>query len=73
MTIRVIGKVETRTLGAWNVTPGVTEAFFGLKDPGPIQVTWALPGRKPVTRELVVEDKLVRLLIPSGAESGDAP
>jgi hypothetical protein len=52
-------------LGAWVISPGSSEAFFGRQAQGEITVTWQLPGEAPRKKKLTVEDKPVRFVIGS--------
>jgi hypothetical protein len=64
--LTVTGSVEERGLGAWNVVPGTSEAFFGRRDGDEVTVEWQLPGGKPQKKTLEVEDKPVRMVIGAG-------
>jgi hypothetical protein len=57
----VAGWIGKRGLGAWNVVPGTSQAFFGRRDAGPVTVKWRLPGGKPQQKEVVVEKETVRV------------
>ncbi|MFW6107724.1 MAG: FG-GAP repeat domain-containing protein [bacterium] len=54
--ISVTGRAEERSLGAWSVRPGVSDAFFGRFEAGPIRIRWQMPGREPQRRTIVVEE-----------------
>ena len=54
--VTVTGWIGKRCLGAWNVLPGVSQAFICRWDAGPITLKWRLPGGKEQTRELVLEE-----------------
>jgi hypothetical protein len=62
--LTVTGYRAGRCLGAWNVVAGTTEAFVGLPDAGPVTLKWQLPSGKPAGREVVVESRPVRFVIP---------
>jgi len=61
--LTVTGWTDRRCLGAWNVSPGTSEAFFGKLEAGEVEIRWQLPGGKPQKRTVVVEDKPVRIVI----------
>ncbi len=61
--VKVTGSVEQRSLGAWNVVPGTSEAFFGRREGDEVTVKWQLPGGKQQTKTVEVEDKPVRIVI----------
>ncbi|MFP4057829.1 MAG: FG-GAP repeat domain-containing protein [Candidatus Brocadiia bacterium] len=61
--LTVTGWSGPRCLGAWNVAPGVAEAFFGQFDPGPVRVRWQLPGGEPQEKQIIVESDPVRFVI----------
>ncbi|MBM4030912.1 MAG: VCBS repeat-containing protein [Planctomycetes bacterium] len=61
--LTVTGWSEKRCLGAWNVLPGTAEAFFGQFEPGPIKLRWQSPGKETQEKQLIVEDKPLRLLL----------
>ncbi|MFO7897936.1 MAG: VCBS repeat-containing protein [Planctomycetota bacterium] len=60
--LAVTGRIEERSLGAWNVRPGVADAFFGRLEAGPVRIRWRMPGGEVQGRSVVVE-KPVRVLI----------
>ncbi|MGA2618736.1 MAG: VCBS repeat-containing protein [Thermoguttaceae bacterium] len=59
----VTGWIGKRCLGAWNVLPGSSQAFFGRREAGPVMLKWRLPGGKEQQREVVVEKQTVRVEI----------
>ena len=59
----VTGWIGKRCLGAWNVMPGTSPAFFGRKEAGPMTLKWRLPGGQEQQREVVVENATVRVEI----------
>jgi hypothetical protein len=59
----VTGWIGKRCLGAWNVSPGVRQAFFGRRDAGPVTLKWRLPGGEEQQKEVVVEKETVRVEI----------
>lgn len=62
VTVRAVrGKVNC---GAWNVVAGAAEAFFGTTEAGPVTLKWQAPGGKPQSRDVVVENALVRFVLP---------
>ncbi len=61
--VTVRGWMGKRCLGAWNVLPGVSQAFFGRMDAGPVTLKWRLPGGKEQQREVVVEKETARVEI----------
>jgi hypothetical protein len=54
---------EDRCLGAWNVVPGTSDAYFGLSEPGQVMLRWVLPGGRRVERKVVAETRPVRVVI----------
>jgi len=58
---------DRRALGAWIVSPGTAEAFFGRSDAGDVTVTWTLPGGEPQKKTFTLENKPIRFVIPTGA------
>ena len=58
--LTVTGKVEGRSLGAWNVVAGSSEAFLGRIDAGPLEIHWTFPGGKPQKKEVILESGPVR-------------
>ncbi len=44
-----------RCRGAWNVLPGVSQAFIGRSDAGPVTLKWRLPGGKEPSKEVELE------------------
>jgi hypothetical protein len=69
--VRVEAHVEKRSLGAWNVVPGTTEAFFGMVEPGPCTVTWQFPGAAPQEQRVFVQGKggVRFVLTPTGGRT----
>jgi len=61
--LTVTGWSDKRCLGAWNLVAGVSEAFFGQYEPGPMKLRWQFPGAKPQEKQIVVEEKPVRFLL----------
>jgi hypothetical protein len=61
--LAVTGWLDKRCLGAWNVTAGTQDAFFGLREPGQVTVKWRLPGGKEQKKSIVVDKKPVRFVI----------
>jgi hypothetical protein len=56
-------KAKPFCLGAWNVTPGSSEAFFGISEAGPVTLKWQFPGGKPQEKTVTVEDRSVRVVL----------
>ncbi|HUT35756.1 MAG TPA: VCBS repeat-containing protein [Planctomycetota bacterium] len=61
--LTVTGWSEKRCLGAWNVLPGTSEASFGVFEPGPVKLKWQFPGKDAQEKQVIVEDKPLRLLL----------
>ena len=61
--VAVTGWIGKRCLGAWNVVPGASQAFFGRRDAGPVTLKWRLPGGKEQQKEVVVEKATARVEI----------
>jgi hypothetical protein len=61
--VTVTGWIGKRCLGAWNVLPGTSQAFFGRSDAGPVTLKWRLPGGKDQQKEVVVEKVTARVEI----------
>ena len=57
---------DRRSLGAWLVAPGTSEAFLGRLDPGQVKLTWQLPGGKAEEKPFTLEDKPIRFVLPAG-------
>lgn len=55
------GERNERCLGAWNVIPGVTDAFFGTRDAGKIKIKWQIPGGAEQSADIMVESKPKRI------------
>jgi hypothetical protein len=53
--VTVTGWIGNRCLGAWNVQPGVSQAFICRTDAGPVTLKWRLPGGQEQTKEVVLE------------------
>ena len=67
--VRVTGVRGHQSLGAWNVFPGVSEAYFGASAAGTIRLSWQFPGTRPQQQEMAVNDRVVRFLITPPNES----
>ena len=52
-----------RCLGAWNVAAGGPGAFVCLPDAGRCTLKWRWPGRKPQSRDFILEDQPVRFVL----------
>ena len=61
--VAVTGWIGKRCLGAWNVLPNTSPAFFGRKEAGPMTLKWRLPGGTEQQKEIVVENQPVRVQI----------
>ncbi len=59
--VNVTGWEGTRCLGAWNVTAGTDEAFFGRPNPGPVRLAWRLGPRPPCEKQVVLLDRPVEV------------
>jgi hypothetical protein len=55
--LKVTAETDGRNLGAWNVSPGASAAFFARLDAGPCTVQWQLPGGDPQRKEIILEDR----------------
>jgi hypothetical protein len=51
-------------MGAWNVQPGVSEAFLARPATGDLNLTWQLPGQPVQKKQIKLGDKPMRLLLP---------
>jgi hypothetical protein len=63
--VSVTGWNGNRCLGAWCLTPGST-AFFGFRGAAPCKLKWKLPGGKEQSKEITIENKPARFVIPAG-------
>ncbi|MCX7590567.1 MAG: VCBS repeat-containing protein [Kiritimatiellae bacterium] len=64
--LKVTASTERRCLGAWNVIPGVWEAFFGQSEPGgKLTIEWQFPGGSREKKTVELADKAVRIVLPS--------
>jgi hypothetical protein len=61
--LSVTGWIGKRCLGAWNVLPGSSQAFFGRREAGPVTIKWRLPGGQEQKKEIVVEKETARVEI----------
>ena len=61
--LTVAGWRGKRGLGAWNVTAGTSEAFFGQEEAGPISLKWQMPGGRVEQKEIVVENGPIRVVL----------
>ena len=61
--VTVTGWIGKRCLGAWNVLPGASQAFFGRREAGPVTLKWRLPGAQEQQKEIVVEKETARVEI----------
>jgi hypothetical protein len=65
--ITVTGWDGKRCLGAWNLTAGASEAFFGKRNKGPLTIRWRLPGGAGQSRTVIVLKSMrIALSSPSG-------
>jgi len=61
---------DRRPLGAWVVSPGVSEAFLGRVEPGELSISWKPPNGVAVKKNVDVIDNVVRVVIPMEKEKG---
>jgi hypothetical protein len=61
--VTVSGWQKDRCLGAWNVTPGTTEASFGLPKAGTVTLKWKTADGKAVQKDVAVDKTPVRVLL----------
>ncbi len=61
--VNVKADLETRSLGTWTMKAGSDRAFFGMREAGPLTITWQFPGEKPRKKEIVLEDGPVRYVV----------
>ncbi len=62
--VSVIGYTKKgRCLGAWNVLPGVADAFVAQAEAGPVVLKWQFPGGSPREKEVVLENEPRKVLI----------
>ncbi|HPD16523.1 MAG TPA: VCBS repeat-containing protein [Planctomycetota bacterium] len=61
--LTVTAWADKRCLGAWNVSPGTADAFFGVFEPGPLKLRWQFPGKPAQEKQLIVEDKPIRFVL----------
>jgi hypothetical protein len=59
--VSVAGAAGNRSLGAWNVIPGLQDAFFGISDAGTVDVKWKLPGPVAGGKAVTVKNRPVRI------------
>jgi hypothetical protein len=52
-----------RSLGAWTISAGGPGAFFGMAEKGTLTLKWRRPGGAMQERQVVVEDKAVRVVL----------
>ncbi len=62
--LNVVGYRDKRCLGAWNVLPGTTEGFVAQNEAGPVTLTWQLPGGKPQSKTVTLENVPVKVILP---------
>jgi len=53
--LTVTAEANGRNLGAWNVSPGSSSAFFGRREAGPCTIKWQLPGEETQQKKVIVE------------------
>jgi hypothetical protein len=51
-------------MGAWVVSPGVSEAFLGRVEPGELSISWKLPNGVELEKKVEVIENVVRVVIP---------
>ncbi len=61
--VTVRARREKYEFGSWTVHAGGAGAFFGVVEPGPVQISWRFPGGREQKREVVVEEGVVRVLL----------
>jgi hypothetical protein len=61
--VRVQATKGERPLGAWQTSLGQRPVFVGVEEPGPLELEWRLPGGRVASREVVVEDRPVRIRV----------
>jgi len=61
--VNVIGRQERRCFGAYPLRAGEPGVLFGLREPGPVMVTWKLPNGKQQADEVFLEAGPVRMLL----------
>lgn len=62
--VNVVGYRGKRCLCAWNVLPGTSEGFIAQTEAGPVTIKWQLPGGKPQSKDIPIENAPVRFLLP---------
>ncbi len=66
--VRVWSLLNNRILGAWNLSRGAAPAFLCRSDAGPLKIKWQFPGQAEQTKDIVLENKPVTVLLePLGA------
>lgn len=66
--VTVGGSTEDRLLGAWNVRPGGPGAFFARPEAGPVTIRWRFPGQNPQSREVILEQRPVTVVLEPPAD-----
>ena len=61
--LTVTGWQAKRCLGAWNVIPGLSEAWAARTDAGPLSLRWQMPGGKSGKKDMVLENSAVRFAV----------
>ena len=61
--VTVWARREERSFGVWTVRAGEPGAFIGVEEPGSVTIRWRLPGRKALEKEVIVENRPVRMLL----------
>jgi len=61
--VAVTGWHDKFCLGAWNITAGASEAFVAWKESGPVTLKWQYPDAGAQKKEVILEDKPVRVLL----------
>ena len=64
--LTVTGYRNGRSLGAWNVSAGISAAFIARSDAGPLKITWKLPGQAEQSKEFVLENTPQTFVIKAG-------
>ena len=62
--VTVTGWAGKRCLGSQSLTTGGPPAFFGRIEAGPLTLKWSCPDGTPQSKEVVVIDKPVHVVLP---------
>ena len=61
--VRLCGASGKRLLGAWNLIAGAAPAFVARSEAGPLKITWQFPGKAEESKDVVLENKPLTVLI----------